>query len=102
MDELQKEMFLHGNIIVKLKGVEDVIEFVKYCILNNIKYDKNLNDPTRYVKQNTVYFAVNNIYNGQVQIIKENNIPYSDFRDTIYIPFDPKPDNSANKLISWI
>ena len=102
MNELQKQEFLQGNLLVKLKGVEDVVEFVKYCILNNIKYDKNLNEPAKYVKQNTVYFAVNSRDSGQVQIIRGDNIPYTDFRYSVYIPFDPKLDNSVNKLISWI
>ena len=102
MNELQKQEFLQGNVIVKLKDVEDVVEFVKYCILNNIKYDKKLNEPAKYVKQNTVYFAVNSRDSGQVQIIRENHIPYTDFRYFEHIPFDPKPDNSVNKLMSWI
>ena len=102
MNELQKQDFLEGNLLIKLKGAEDVVKFVEYCVLNNIKYDKNLNNPTKFVKQNTTYFAANNIENRQVQIIKEANIPYSNFRYCLYVPFDSNLNNSVNELISWI
>ena len=102
MNELQKQDFLEGNLLIKLKGAEDVVKFVEYCVLNNIKYDKNLNNPTKFVKQNTTYFAANNIENRQVQIIKEANIPYSNFRYCLHVPFDSNLSNSVNELISWI
>ena len=57
MNELQKQDFLEGNLLIKLKGAEDVVKFVEYCVLNNIKYDKNLNNPTKFVKQNTTFLG---------------------------------------------